>query len=285
MDNNDIIIVSNCKNCTSQLNTLFESRKMLIEEYRKFEADGMNTIESIGIIAVFAAIVSILLLIFFGIHWVFSIILGCLIGGIFDIPFKAFRKIKHKISLNYKQKETKQRTHEIDSLISTISSNNDFLYVKSIIGDYCYDEVCLSAILDIITKDCKKSIRTAFEEYLHKIEEDKRIAEERKKAEETARKTAEAKKKREEEQKKQEEERRREEQKKQAEERQKAKHNNNDNTSNSVPDYFVGCDSLETLTKRYKQLAKCYHPDTGIGDEATMKAINSQYESLRAKFQ
>lgn len=283
MNNNDIIVVSNCKSCTAQINSLIESRKKLIEDYQEFEADGNNAIESISIIAVFAAIVSILLLMFFGIHWIFSIILGCLIGGIFDIPFKAFRKIKHKISLNSKQKETKQRTHEIDSLISTISSNNDFLYVKGIIGDYCYNEVCLNTILDIITKDCGKSIRVAFEDYLRKIEEDEKNAEERKKAEEAARKAAETKRKAE-------EERRRNEQKKQEEEcqeRMRSKNDNtkNNNTSKTEPDFFIGCNSIETLTKRYKQLAKCYHPDTGIGDEATMKAINSQFEALKAKFQ
>lgn len=42
--------------------------------------------------------------------------------------------------------------------------------------------------------------------------------------------------------------------------------------------YFNNCNTLDELKKAYRRLAMANHPDHG-GDEATMKAINSEYEA------
>ena len=47
--------------------------------------------------------------------------------------------------------------------------------------------------------------------------------------------------------------------------------------------FFCGCESMAQLNKRYKSLAKVYHPDTGSGDTETMAAINAEYERVKAK--
>ena len=49
--------------------------------------------------------------------------------------------------------------------------------------------------------------------------------------------------------------------------------------------FFSGCESVEDVERRYKKLAQLYHPDTGMGDEETMKIINSQKEAVLNKFQ
>jgi hypothetical protein len=41
--------------------------------------------------------------------------------------------------------------------------------------------------------------------------------------------------------------------------------------------YFSGCQTVEDVKKRYKQLAKENHPDVG-GDVEVMKEINAQYQ-------
>ena len=47
--------------------------------------------------------------------------------------------------------------------------------------------------------------------------------------------------------------------------------------------FFRGCDSIAALNKRYKSLAKVYHPDTGNGDTETMAAINAEFKRLKAR--
>jgi hypothetical protein len=42
--------------------------------------------------------------------------------------------------------------------------------------------------------------------------------------------------------------------------------------------FFAGCESLEQLKKRYKELILKHHPDVG-GDNATMARINGEYET------
>lgn len=46
--------------------------------------------------------------------------------------------------------------------------------------------------------------------------------------------------------------------------------------------YFQNITTIEELKKSYRKLAFKYHPDKG-GDEMTMKAINSEYESIFKK--
>lgn len=276
MDNNDIIIISDCKNCAAKINALNKYRSQLNNDYKTFEKDGEANVEAISIFALFAAVAAILILIFIGFHWIIAIILGCLVGGILDKPFKVFRKLKYKISLSLKQKDFNKKITETDNEIALLSKNDSFLYVKGIIGDYCYNEVCLNFILDCITKSPDKTIRIAFNEYIQKIDE------ERKKADEAKRKVEEERRKTEEARRRSEENRRREEQRKREEKKQED-FNRQNSYSHTEINYFQGCTTLDTLVKRYKQLAKCYHPDTGIGDEATMKIINGQFETLKKK--
>lgn len=48
--------------------------------------------------------------------------------------------------------------------------------------------------------------------------------------------------------------------------------------------YFAGVCSAAGLRKRYRDLLKIYHPDSGNGDSATLLAINKEYESVKKQF-
>jgi hypothetical protein len=45
--------------------------------------------------------------------------------------------------------------------------------------------------------------------------------------------------------------------------------------------YFVGCDTLDKLEKRYRSLCKAYHPDAGFGSEEAFKAMSEEYRIIR----
>ena len=51
--------------------------------------------------------------------------------------------------------------------------------------------------------------------------------------------------------------------------------------------YFKNCRNLDELKKEYRRLCMLHHPDTGHGDEETMKAINNEhdrvFETLKAE--
>lgn len=47
--------------------------------------------------------------------------------------------------------------------------------------------------------------------------------------------------------------------------------------------YFTSCTTLDELKKEYRRLAMANHPDRG-GDEATMKAINAEYDAVFPAF-
>ncbi|MCL2077759.1 MAG: hypothetical protein FWH08_05050 [Oscillospiraceae bacterium] len=47
---------------------------------------------------------------------------------------------------------------------------------------------------------------------------------------------------------------------------------------------FAGCDTVEKLKSRYKNLSKNYHPDTDSGDTQAMQTINQEYERLLSEF-
>lgn len=49
--------------------------------------------------------------------------------------------------------------------------------------------------------------------------------------------------------------------------------------------FFQGCDSLESLNKRYKDLVKVYHPDSGNGNDKVFIEITEEYEKLKPSFQ
>lgn len=63
-------------------------------------------------------------------------------------------------------------------------------------------------------------------------------------------------------------------------------HNNDDKTghSNKGFDLFVGCNDVESLKKRYRELSKAYHPDLANGDTESMKYINAMYEKKLSEF-
>ncbi len=47
--------------------------------------------------------------------------------------------------------------------------------------------------------------------------------------------------------------------------------------------FFVGCNSLEEIERRYKSLAKVYHPDMPTGDKVTFQKILEEYERRKKK--
>ena len=49
-------------------------------------------------------------------------------------------------------------------------------------------------------------------------------------------------------------------------------------------DFFVGCNSKESVDKKYKSLVKLYHPDNMDGDTAALQEINAQYAQAKKKF-
>lgn len=50
-------------------------------------------------------------------------------------------------------------------------------------------------------------------------------------------------------------------------------------TASSVT-YFSGCNTKEEADKRYKALAKAFHPDMGYGDESSFNAMQKEYDNL-----
>ena len=49
-------------------------------------------------------------------------------------------------------------------------------------------------------------------------------------------------------------------------------------------DFFAGCSSRESVEKKYRSLAKLYHPDNMDGDTAALQEINVQYEEAKKRF-
>lgn len=54
--------------------------------------------------------------------------------------------------------------------------------------------------------------------------------------------------------------------------------------SKETSSFFRGCNTMEELTKRYRNLTKTFHPDLEAGDEETMKLVNAEYERLKSEF-
>lgn len=48
--------------------------------------------------------------------------------------------------------------------------------------------------------------------------------------------------------------------------------------------FFAGVSGAAGLRKRYRELLKIYHPDSGNGDSATFLAINKEYEMVKKQF-
>lgn len=49
-------------------------------------------------------------------------------------------------------------------------------------------------------------------------------------------------------------------------------------------DFFAGCNSRESVDKKYKTLVKLYHPDNMDGDTAALSEINIQYTEAKKRF-
>lgn len=50
-------------------------------------------------------------------------------------------------------------------------------------------------------------------------------------------------------------------------------------------DFFAGCNSKESVDKKYKSLVKLYHPDNMDGDTAALQEINIQYTKAKKRFE
>ena len=57
------------------------------------------------------------------------------------------------------------------------------------------------------------------------------------------------------------------------------------NATSGAANYFNGCNSLESLQKRYKDLCKVYHPDMGNGSAEIFSEIQAAYENLKKKYE
>ncbi len=55
-------------------------------------------------------------------------------------------------------------------------------------------------------------------------------------------------------------------------------------TETQTLSFFNGCDTREKLDKRYKNLAKSFHPDLEAGDNESMQLVNEEYERLKRQF-
>lgn len=53
---------------------------------------------------------------------------------------------------------------------------------------------------------------------------------------------------------------------------------------NQANHYFVGCKDIESLNKRYKVLAKAFHPDSGFGDKNSFQQMQAEYTKLKRTF-
>lgn len=61
--------------------------------------------------------------------------------------------------------------------------------------------------------------------------------------------------------------------------------NKKNNTESSALNYFKGCNSLESLQKRYRDLSKVYHPDMGNGSVEIFREIQTAYDNLKKKYE
>lgn len=61
-------------------------------------------------------------------------------------------------------------------------------------------------------------------------------------------------------------------------------HSQSSDSAQTGFDPFAGCDTLEKLEQRYRQLAKSFHPDTESGDTESMQHINAEYERRKREF-
>lgn len=61
---------------------------------------------------------------------------------------------------------------------------------------------------------------------------------------------------------------------------EKEKEQRKENKEKIIYKYFDGCNNKEEINKRYKALAKVYHPDMATGNENIFKIICEEYEKM-----
>ena len=61
------------------------------------------------------------------------------------------------------------------------------------------------------------------------------------------------------------------------------KDKSNKNNNSDAAEYFVDCDTLEKVQRRYKDLCKVYHPDMENGSSEVFVKIQKEYEELKKK--
>ncbi|MBP3277543.1 MAG: hypothetical protein J6M44_01165 [Butyrivibrio sp.] len=68
-------------------------------------------------------------------------------------------------------------------------------------------------------------------------------------------------------------------------------HRRNDSANEPKPagnigtfDFFAGCNSRESVDKKYRSLVKLYHPDNMDGDTAALQEINVQYDKAKKRW-
>lgn len=54
--------------------------------------------------------------------------------------------------------------------------------------------------------------------------------------------------------------------------------------TNTNTSYFNGCDSLDSLKDRYRNLCKVYHPDTGNGSQQEFVKIQEEFDRLKQQY-
>jgi hypothetical protein len=51
----------------------------------------------------------------------------------------------------------------------------------------------------------------------------------------------------------------------------------------SAFNFFAGCTTMESATKKYRSLVKLYHPDNLDGDTTALQEINAQYNEIKKR--
>jgi hypothetical protein len=66
-------------------------------------------------------------------------------------------------------------------------------------------------------------------------------------------------------------------------ESRQSQQDNQYHTETDVTSYFNGCETLQSLKTRYRDLCKVYHPDMGNGSPEEFDKIQKEYNVLKEK--
>ena len=66
--------------------------------------------------------------------------------------------------------------------------------------------------------------------------------------------------------------------------RRSTRHDDREPSPTTSFDFFAGCNSMESVDRKYKSLVKLYHPDNMDGDTAALQEINVQYTEAKKRF-